>query len=204
MRDNFRYLLVVLMLSFFGGVLRSANGQVRCSAEVSYRWVKNPESPPKPHPAEHATAPEKGKKAPAEAPTAVPVPPTPEPVVVKMMGIERSGADESAAKAALQVEADKQRIRASELCKRDHESFGSCLASKLSNRASVLNSLSFKTRQELESALSEECKRQQGTCLATEVSEPKCAQIVAASGQGAGAAGEKKADAGKKGDPKKK
>jgi len=205
MRDNFRYLLVVLMLSFSCGVVRTADGQVRCSAEVSYKWVKAPESKPSPPPAEHVTAPEKGKKAPAEAPTPVPAPPTPEPVVVKMMGIERSGADENAAKGALQVETDKQRIRASELCKRDHESFGSCLASKLSNRASVLNSLSFKTRQELETALSEECKRQQGTCLATEVSEPKCVQMAAAgSEQGSGAAGDKKADAGKKGDPKKK
>jgi hypothetical protein len=115
-----------------------------------------------------------------------------------MMGIERSGVDEAAAKQALQVEADKQRIRASDLCKRDHESFGSCLATKLSNRASVLNSLSFGTRQELEKALSDECKRQQGTCLSVEVSEAKCSELNATKAAGSPPAADKKADAKKK------
>jgi hypothetical protein len=78
------------------------------------------------------------------------------------------------------METDRQRIRASEACKREHEAFGTCVALKMSARATVLNSLSFSARSELERALAEECRQQEGTCLGVEVSEPKCREIVAA------------------------
>jgi hypothetical protein len=205
MRINFSPLLPILMSVGLCVLPTTASGEVRCSAEVSYRWIKAPEIPPTARGEQQGpVAPEKGKKAPPETPTPLPPTPTPDPIVVKMMGIERSAGDEVAAKAALQVEADKQRIKASELCKRDHESFGTCFATKLSNRASVLNSLSFKTRQEVETALSDECKRQQGTCLATEVSEPKCTQIGGATPPEQASEGDKKADTSKKPDTKKK
>jgi hypothetical protein len=48
------------------------------------------------------------------------------------------------------------------------------------SQANVLNSLSFSTRAELEKALTEECRQQEGTCLGVEVSEPKCREIVVA------------------------
>jgi hypothetical protein len=96
------------------------------------------------------------------------------------MGVERSGSDEPSARENLQVDIDRHRIRASEACKRDHESYGTCVALKMSSNASTLNSLSFNARGDLEKALSEECKQQEGTCLGVEVTEPKCREIVVA------------------------
>jgi hypothetical protein len=109
------------------------------------------------------------------------------------MGLERGGIDEAAARAALQMETDRQRIRATEACKREHEAFGTCVALKLSSRSTVLNSLSFSARSELEKALAEECRQQEGTCLGIEVSEPKCREIVVAQ-PSASPAGQKPAD----------
>ena len=116
------------------------------------------------------------------APTANPGPPvsTPEPTIVRLLGLERGGNDEASARTALQMETDRQRIRASEACKRDHEAFGTCVALKMSSQANILNSLSFSARSELEKALAEECRQQEGTCLGVDVSEPKCREIVAA------------------------
>jgi hypothetical protein len=77
----------------------------------------------------------------------------------------------------LNIELGRQKARASERCKRDHESFGECLATKLSVKGAVLNSLSFAARTRLEKALTEECQVQQGTCLAVESSEPVCREV---------------------------
>lgn len=193
-----------------------AQAEFRCSADVSYKWVKTavekPSLPPTTAqapqpPAKNGNTGGKADAAPAAEPAAAAAPsgaapePTPAVTTVHLMGIERSGADEASAKALLEVESGRQRIKASDLCRRDHESFGSCVAQKLSGRSSTLNSLDFRTRSEVEKALSEECRQQQGSCLGVEVSEPKCRQ---ATGSGAAPtpvaapAGEKKADTKKK------
>jgi outer membrane biosynthesis protein TonB len=77
----------------------------------------------------------------------------------------------------LLVEVNRQKARASEGCKREHESFGECLATKLSAKASVLNSLSFSARTQLEKALTTECQAQQGTCLGVEATDPVCRDV---------------------------
>ena len=171
--------------------------EFRCSSEISYKWVK---SPPEPRPSHGGPAP---VALPGQTPVANPTPrppaPTPEPTIVRLMGLERSGSDENAAKGSLQMEVDRQRIRASEACKRDHESYGTCVALKMSARSTILNSLSFNARADLEKALAEECKQQEGTCLGVDVSEPKCREIVEAKPtEPPAAASDKKAD------PKKK
>ncbi len=156
--------------------------EFRCNADISYKWVKRV-------PAEVSTGPSPQgggshsaarSQAAAPAPTPVPPKPTPEPTIVRLPGLERSGDDEAMAKANLQVDIDRHRIRASEACKRDHESYGTCVALKMSSNASVLNSLGFNARAELEKALNEECRQQEGACLGVDVSEPKCREIVAA------------------------
>jgi len=150
--------------------------EFRCSSDISYKWVKRqPASTPAPA---GAAKPAGVNQAPA--PTPAPPQPTPEPTIVRLLGLERSGTDEASARAALQMETDRQRIRASEACKRDHEAFGTCVALKMSSQATILNSLSFSARSELEKALSEECRHQEGTCLGVEVSDPKCREIAAA------------------------
>lgn len=149
------------------------SAEFRCSADISYKWLKKPTA--------EVARPE-APRGPAVGPTATPVPPTPvqEPAIVRLLGIERAGVDEVTAKAALEMEADRQRIRASEACKREHEAFGTCVALKMSSRSTVLNSLSFSARSELERALADECRHQEGTCVGVEVSEPKCRESVTA------------------------
>ncbi len=98
----------------------------------------------------------------------------PKPKVVVFARVERSGGSEDDAKAALGFEVERQRTRAAERCKRAHESVGECVATKLSGRASTLNSLSFSARALAEKALIDECKIQEGRCLAVEVTTPTC------------------------------
>lgn len=94
--------------------------------------------------------------------------------VVIFARVERSGGSEDDAKAALGFEVERQKTRAAERCKRAHESVGECVATKLSGRASSLNSLSFSARTQAESALIDECKVQEGRCVAVESSTPTC------------------------------
>lgn len=151
----------------------TTSAEFRCSTEISYKWEKQAEEG-----AQGAVV--LGGKAASVTPPAVATRAPSEPSTVHLMSLERSGADEAAAKGALQVEVDRQRIRATEACKRDHESGGTCVAMKLSARASVLNSLSFGARTELEKALTAECRQQQGTCISVESSQPKCVEVAGA------------------------
>jgi hypothetical protein len=151
--------------------------EFRCTSDISYKWVKR-QPAPTPH-FEGVVKP--GGQAQAPSPTLTPPPPpTPEPTIVRLLGLERGGNDEASARAALQMESDRQRSRASDACKRDHEAFGTCVALKTNYHANILNSLSFSARLEVEKALSEECRHQEGTCLGVDVSEPQCRQIATA------------------------
>lgn len=181
-------------VSFVLGIAFPCEGlaEFRCSADISYTWVKAAEShsdvtsAPPPTGALGAVQQRTGNTAQAPStPTTVPVAPPssgtpPEPTVVHLMGVERVGATEVAAKTNLQMEVERQRIRASESCRRDHESFGTCVAMKLSANSSVLNSLGFGARSELEKALTNECRQQQGTCVGVKVSEAACTETQAA------------------------
>ena len=177
------------------GLVGSAHADFICSSELSYKWVKSFEGSSAPSAGE-----KEGEKGGGEA--AGKVTQRAEPSVVKLMAVERPGADEATAKEALQAEVVRQRVRVSELCKREHEAFGECVAGKLSHKASLLNSLSFSVREEVQKGLVNECKERSGTCLSVEVSDPKCREVVVAKPPEA-ASDPKKGDA-KKGDAKKK
>ncbi len=190
-----------------------ARAEVLCSADVSYTWVKSPpeqekdddddDDPPPTGKPGQKTPPGGQTAAPAAAPAAAPdAPSQPKPSVVRFAGVQRAGYDEAGAKANLQVELNRQKVRASEQCKRDHESLGDCLATKLSARASILNSLGFSARNELEKALQKECSTQQGVCLSVDSSDPQCRTLSAGKGSD-GAAADKK-NQGKKPESKKK
>jgi hypothetical protein len=211
MRVRISSFCLPLAVLFWGApTTEQAVAEFRCSAEISYKWVKRvSEAPvsvggaPAPVGSDHGAA----SKTPAPALTLPPPKATPEPTIVRLMGLERAGTDEASAKATLQMDIERQRIRASEACKRDHESYGTCVALKMGANASTLNSLGFSARTELEKALNEECKQQEGACLGVDVTEPKCREIVEAKPTPPSDA-EKPADskAGAKGgkDPKKK
>jgi hypothetical protein len=165
-----------------------------CRSDVSYKWARvsknetGGSSSPTAGDAKGTAGPS-GSKEQAES------------LIVRFMGIERVGKDEAEAKRSLEAEAGRQKVRASEICLREHEAFGACVATKLSMRSSVLNSLSFSARSELEKALTEECQGQQGRCLGVDLSEPVCRELVSAEPTAASDA--KKPDA-KKSDAKKK
>lgn len=170
----------------------SADAEFACSAEVSYRWVKG-------------AAGRDGKLASGGEKAATPGAAgsvSEAGVVVRFASIERKGGDEAAAKQALAAEIGRQKIRASESCKRDHEGFGECVATKMSVKASLLNSLSFSARTELEKAVLDECREQQGSCVSVDSTEPQCKEVVVVEAAGAAADG-KKGDA-KKPEVKKK
>jgi hypothetical protein len=176
------------------------SAEFACSAEVSYKWTKGKVAVQSAGGASGAAGGASGGRAGATATAAAGGAP---PSVVRFSTVERTGADEVAAKAALQIEINRQKVRASESCKRDHEGFGACVSTKLSVQSSVLNSLSFSVRNEVEKAILDECREQQGACVAVESSDPSCKEIVAAAVPASGAGDAKKGD-GKKGDAKKK
>jgi hypothetical protein len=101
-------------------------------------------------------------------------------LLVRYASVERRGADEETVRAALAPELNRQKARAYERCRRDHEAFGDCVSTKLSVKTSTLNSLSFSARAQVEQALMEECRAQQGRCVAVDSSEIKCRPIGAA------------------------
>ena len=164
--------VITSLLLFFPGSVRA---EFVCSSDISYRWVRSDSAVEQ----QERTSSKDDK---AEAPTAVPVTPPPAAAAsqVRYATVERGGGDEAAAKTSLGIELSRQKARASERCKREHESFGECLATKMSVKGSVLNSLSFSARAQLEKALTEECQLQQGRCLGVDSSEPVCREVVKA------------------------
>jgi hypothetical protein len=174
-----RFVPVAVVAAFVGITPQLANGEFKCSAQVSYKWVKD--------------APVRGGTPPAVAPT-----PT-EPSTVHFASVERSGADEAAAKALLDVELTRQKVRASEACRREHEAYGECVARKFSAHKGTTEALSFSARKEFEKAMVEECKGQVGSCVSVSSSDPACKEVVvAAAADAAPAEGEKKDDKKKK------
>jgi hypothetical protein len=96
------------------------------------------------------------------------------PRVVLFARVERSGDSEENARNVLDFEVERQKSRAAERCKRAHESVGECVTTKLSGKASTLNSLSFSARAQAEKALIDECKVQEGRCLSVDTSKAMC------------------------------
>jgi len=98
--------------------------------------------------------------------------------VVRFGSLERTGSDEAAAKARLQDELNRLKIRASEACRREHEAFGTCVSTKFASNAALLSSLGFSARKEVERALTDECRGQEGTCVGVSAAEPQCKELV--------------------------
>jgi hypothetical protein len=183
--------------------------EVACVSEVSYRWVRvesksagelpQVTEPTKPA-AEANTTP-----GPGATDTALKAG-QPGEQRVRFASVERRGKDEAAVKAGLLIEVNRQKSRAHERCRRDHESFGDCVSTKMSIKASTLNSLSFSARAKVEEALIDECRTQQGRCLAIDSSDATCRTLegsAAPDGASAAAGGSSKNEEGDgKGAPK--
>ncbi len=167
--------LLVPALSGLVAFAGPAYAEVACLAEVSYRWVKEGAIAAEAAP---AGAGNKAKEAPKDAPKAEPAnDAASNEQRVRYATIERSGKDEGAVRAGLLIEVNRQKARAHERCKRDHESFGDCVSTKLAAKASTLNSLTFSARSKVEEALIQECQAQQGRCVAIDSGEPTCRNL---------------------------
>ena len=176
-------------------IVESAVAEVACSSEITYRWKRssdsssvsggegapglvnpeslqataNPEAPSASQtPPVDSLSPQGGKK---------PVTDLPGEIRVRYATVERRGEFEEVVRAGLTVELNRQKTRAQERCRRDHEAFGECVSTKLSTKTSGLNSLTFSARSELEKALVAECEVQHGSCLAVDSSELSCRVI---------------------------
>ncbi len=189
-----RFALLLVAAVWAAGAAPAA-AEFVCSSDVSFSWAKAVTPVPTPSDEAAGVARQAGKGGPSHTPAAT----SPAPIVVRVAGVQRFGLDEAGAKANLEIEVNRQKTRAAESCRRDHESPGDCLATKLASRASTLNSLGFSARAELEKALRTECFEQQGTCLGAESSPPQCREYARLKPQEAGGA----ASAGKKNEPKK-
>jgi hypothetical protein len=169
------------LVVWFSGGLTDCFAEALCRAEVSYSWsrTQGPNGP------EGSVEARKGaENAEASSGTQAPL------ITVHFTSIERRGRDEKTARLLLDGDIQRQKARASDHCKRAHEAFGECVATKLSVKGTLLNSLSFSARAQVESALVDECRVQQGVCGSVSSSEIVCRDVEEPSEQAAESKGE--------------
>lgn len=155
MRMRWLWCLTGVFLYLGSNSCAPARADFICRSDVSYKWVKaDPaKSTPEPKPASSAET------------------------TVRFAAVERSGVDEAGAKASLEPELNKTKVRATEACKKEHENLAGCIAGKFSIQSSTLAGLSFTARRELEKAITADCQAQLGTCLTALSSDPACEEI---------------------------
>ena len=108
---------------------------------------------------------------------------------------ERRAPTEAEARGKLERVLTEQGTKSRAECRREHENLSGCIAVKLGAGIAVAPVTgSFATRQELEKAVTSDCKELQGKCLELEAPEVKCTEIKV---QEAVAEGEKKEEKGK-------
>lgn len=112
--------------------------------------------------------------------------------------VEEKGADEVSAKDALTRKIAREKSRAKEECKREHENLSGCIAAKYAAIASVLSSLGFSARKAVQDAIASDCTSIQGVCSQVVSSEPVCKELAVAGGEKSGEEGAKEGEKGKK------
>ena len=91
--------------------------------------------------------------------------------------LAKSADTEEEAKTQLERLVIREKAKAAEKCKRDHQNLSGCVASKFSMMASVHRRLPFSARKSLEKAIEDDCKALQGTCLEAASTDPKCVNL---------------------------
>ncbi len=110
----------------------------------------------------------------------------PSKIAVFVDGIEATGIDEAAAKAALADRIEQTKAKASEQCIKDHQNQAGCVASKFASLSATLQALPFSSRKLVEESIASDCKAQQGRCLESISSDAHCVEKISAP-EGAGA-----------------
>lgn len=112
-------------------------------------------------------------------------------IIVFVNSVETKGVDEKAAKSLLSERVEKEKVKASEQCARDHENQAGCVASKFNALSSTIQALPFSSRKLLEDSIAADCKAQQGKCLESVAGEPQCSEIISAAAAAEGKEGGK-------------
>lgn len=162
------------------GGLTSCFAEALCRADVSYSWSRS----------QAPNGPERSVEARQGSENATADGGQASLITVHFTSIERRGRDEKTARLLLDGDIQRQKARASNHCKRAHEAFGECVATKLSVKGTLLNSLSFSARAQVESALVDECRVQQGVCGSVSSSEVVCRDVAKPSEQATESKGE--------------
>jgi hypothetical protein len=97
-----------------------------------------------------------------------------EEIVAMWAKIERGATTEVESKTALNKATERERIKAEEYCKREHEDVSGCIATKLNSLQPTLSGLTFSARKKLEESLIDDCQRKQGSCIKVEIAEATC------------------------------
>ena len=114
--------------------------------------------------------------------------------------IEAKGESEPAAKEALAKLVAPAQEKAMAQCRKSYENNAECLAVKYKSLESLLQSLDYKGRAELQKAITSDCAAQSGKCVEASAGETKCHEVVAAaagSEEAKAEGGEAAKDAGK-------
>jgi len=130
-----------------------AGAEFTCRGEVSYKWktLTSKLAADKDSPAKES-----------------------EERVVAVGSIERRAPDETAAKGALVAPLERERSRALDLCRVEHENLSGCIANRFGASVGVLNTLGFSAKKALEEAITGDCRVAQGACTEVLVSEITC------------------------------
>jgi len=88
--------------------------------------------------------------------------------------IEQRGETIEIAKTRLAETVAREKGRAYERCRQEHQNMSGCVATRFGSNASVAINLGFAARKALEQAIDSDCSAVQGVCGAVSASEPEC------------------------------
>ncbi len=85
-----------------------------------------------------------------------------------------NGSTEEAARAELILKSRLSQAEALSSCREQHESISTCVSQKFNRAQDAFKNSSFSSRRAIETAITEECSKDLGTCLSTDTSQPEC------------------------------
>lgn len=106
-------------------------------------------------------------------------------LTVPFSRIEARGKDEAAAKAGIAEQVVREKTRASEQCRQNHENTAGCVARKFELYGVSMHTLGFSGRKKLEEAITSDCAAAQGLCVESAAGDPVCTEIVEAAPEAA-------------------
>lgn len=142
----------------------STSSPAQCTQSISYSWKRLPPKEESPDLA--------GKKPPKA--------PTPDPEIYGVNEIaaftrSETGASEAEVKDKLASSTATALAHARELCRKEHENTGDCVAGKLA--AQQMDRLDFETRRLIREQIVHDCLTQSGLCLSTKEGEITCSAL---------------------------